>query len=376
MCPSKVFDSRRGGIQISGAVGQVTGDIIGGNKIGLNGEEVRELTRAAASGAVGPLAEKIVDLSRKLGVTQQAASAVLRTLGHEDIPVERLPDTLAEAAAQIVSMQQALSRLSGDDSNLAALKQQAASALDAGAFDDAKRILIVAREREHETSERRRQAAEKARADWLSGLKSEAETCVLLARTALLQRDVAAASAYLEDGLKALAPVDSEQRRTFALAAAGMMERFGERIGRNDALTSAITFYRLALADTQRERSPANWIATHVDLARALITLGNVQGQAPHLNEAVSILRTLMPQTGSDEHPTLAKKIQNDPRASILFLDSSNNYFRHMSRGSINLGTSRPRSLSGVQLIGNVRNSFLVTRCSFLASTQQRKNIL
>ena len=35
---------------------------------GLTPEQVQELTKAAAAGAVGPLANKIVDLSGKLGV--------------------------------------------------------------------------------------------------------------------------------------------------------------------------------------------------------------------------------------------------------------------------------------------------------------------
>ena len=43
--------------------------------------EVQELTKAAAAGAVGPLADRIVDLSNRLGVTQGAALSMLRILG-------------------------------------------------------------------------------------------------------------------------------------------------------------------------------------------------------------------------------------------------------------------------------------------------------
>jgi hypothetical protein len=39
---------------------------------GLTPEQVQELTKAAAAGAVGPLADRIVDLSSRLGVTQGA----------------------------------------------------------------------------------------------------------------------------------------------------------------------------------------------------------------------------------------------------------------------------------------------------------------
>lgn len=75
---------------------------ITGATVGLTGPEVQELTKAAAAGAAGPLAEKIVDLTGRLGLTQGAALAVLRSLGHDDVPVERLPDMLASAVTQIL----------------------------------------------------------------------------------------------------------------------------------------------------------------------------------------------------------------------------------------------------------------------------------
>jgi hypothetical protein len=48
---------------------------------GLTREQVQELTKAAAAGAVGPLAKEIVDLSNRLGVTQGAALSLLRIVG-------------------------------------------------------------------------------------------------------------------------------------------------------------------------------------------------------------------------------------------------------------------------------------------------------
>jgi hypothetical protein len=41
---------------------------ISGATVGLTAPEIHELTKAAAAGAVSPLAVKIVDLSQKLGV--------------------------------------------------------------------------------------------------------------------------------------------------------------------------------------------------------------------------------------------------------------------------------------------------------------------
>jgi hypothetical protein len=75
---------------------------------GLTPEQVQELTKAAVVGATGPLTDKIIDLSQKLGVTQGAALTLLKVLGQQDVPLEQLPQKLAEATAQY---KQAMDRL-------------------------------------------------------------------------------------------------------------------------------------------------------------------------------------------------------------------------------------------------------------------------
>ena len=67
---------------------------------GLTPEQVQELTRAATTGAVGPLTDKIIDLSNRLGVTQGAAVSMLRIIGQQDVALEKLPQKLAEVAEQ------------------------------------------------------------------------------------------------------------------------------------------------------------------------------------------------------------------------------------------------------------------------------------
>jgi hypothetical protein len=67
---------------------------------GLTPDQVQELTKAAAAGAVGPLADKIVDLSKRLGVTEDAALTLLRIIGQRDVPLEQLSQKLTEVANQ------------------------------------------------------------------------------------------------------------------------------------------------------------------------------------------------------------------------------------------------------------------------------------
>src|SRR5215831_17035902 len=99
---------------------------------GLTPEQVQELIKAAAAGAVGPLADKIVDLSGKLGVTQAAAVTMLRIIGQQDVPLERLPQKLAEVAQQYKSAMDRLGALDPQDPVTRDLVAQADTAFKAG----------------------------------------------------------------------------------------------------------------------------------------------------------------------------------------------------------------------------------------------------
>jgi hypothetical protein len=103
--------------------------------------------------------------SQRLGVAQGAALTLLRSLGHDDVPIERLPDALAAATTQILAVRQGLSRRRNDESDTIELRRQAVSALDTGAFEEANRLLYFIRVQEREISEQRRRSADESRAD-------------------------------------------------------------------------------------------------------------------------------------------------------------------------------------------------------------------
>jgi tetratricopeptide (TPR) repeat protein len=275
---------------------------ITGASVGLTGPEVQELMTAAIAGAIG-WAAKIADLTGRLGLTQGAALAVLRSLGHDDVPVERLPDMLASAVTQILTMRQALNRPSNDESDIAGLKRQAVSALDAGAFDEATRLLNVIRTKEREISERRRRAAEEGRADWLAGLQSEADTCALLARAALAQSDAALANAQFEEGLRVLVSADAQARWSYALNAAKVLFDFGDRAGHNDSLAFAISIYRIALAAAPRDRVPLDWAGTQMNLGSVLAMLGERESGTARLEAAVAAYRAALEELTRDRVP-------------------------------------------------------------------------
>jgi hypothetical protein len=100
---------------------------VSGVTLGFSASEVERLVQAATAGIVQQHAAEIERLATKLGATQGAVLGMLRSLGHDDVPVERLLDMLASAATQILTMRQALTSPTNDESATANLKGQAVS---------------------------------------------------------------------------------------------------------------------------------------------------------------------------------------------------------------------------------------------------------
>src|SRR5450631_343299 len=283
-------------------------------------EQLEQLVQAAVSGAVQGHAAQIAELATDLRVTQAAALTILRSLGHDDVPVERLPDMLISATAQILAMREALSRPSNEGSDIAELRRQAVSALDAGRFEEATRLLNVIRTQERDASDRRQRAADDSREDWLAGLEAEAETCALLARAALARHDGVTAFDQFEEGLRVLASADRELRRSYALAAAGALYDLGNLAGLNGALAAAIRLYERALVDAPRARVPLDWAMTQNNLGNALQMLGERAGDKARLEEAVVAYRAALEEWTREHVPLLWAATQHNLGAALLVL--------------------------------------------------------
>src|ERR1035437_8140006 len=79
--------------------------------IGLTPKEVQELVRAASEAQQA----KIDDLSLQFNVTREAVRGFLSILNTSDVPIEKLPQVLAEIAQRHVNMLQRLSPLDPED---------------------------------------------------------------------------------------------------------------------------------------------------------------------------------------------------------------------------------------------------------------------
>ena len=87
---------------------------------GLSPEQVRELTEAA-----GPLTATLVALSKQLGATEEATETLLRIVGEQDVPLERLAETLAKVANDYQRLQTQAAALNPDNPTARDLVKQA-----------------------------------------------------------------------------------------------------------------------------------------------------------------------------------------------------------------------------------------------------------
>jgi hypothetical protein len=136
-------------------------DITGTVNIGLTPEQVKELTEAAARGATGPLTATIVDLSKRLGVTEDATRTLLRIVG-EDVPLERLSETLGRIANDYKRLQAQAAALSPENSTARDLITQAKAAIEAGHLEHAHELLRRATQAQIAATQQARQLRERA----------------------------------------------------------------------------------------------------------------------------------------------------------------------------------------------------------------------
>ena len=100
------------------------------------------MTEAAARGATAPLTAALIDLSKKLGVTEDATRTLLRIVGEQGVPLKRLSQTLAQVAndyRRLLSQVAALDAVLSQDNPVARSSvAQGKVKIETGAFAEAK----------------------------------------------------------------------------------------------------------------------------------------------------------------------------------------------------------------------------------------------
>ncbi|MGB5065735.1 MAG: hypothetical protein WBQ37_18550, partial [Candidatus Competibacter sp.] len=141
------------GIPVTVAADSVTADhgvAAGGDirnntiTIGATPEQVEALVRASNEALRTTYETQVKTLSGQLSVTQDTLASFFQILREQNVPLEKLPDTLATIAQRFREMQERLAVLNPEDPTTKALIEKARAALDAGHYDLADVLLSQA----------------------------------------------------------------------------------------------------------------------------------------------------------------------------------------------------------------------------------------
>jgi CHAT domain-containing protein len=166
------------------------GDISAGRDVnfGLAPEQVKELTEAAARGATGPLTSAIVDLSKRLGITEDATKTLLRIVGEQDVPLERLSETLNRVANDYKRLRRQAAALNPDNPTAKALVEQAKPEIEAGHLGRARDLLREATQVQIAAAQQAYQIQDQARAAGDTQMLGAAQSTAAEADVAMTER--------------------------------------------------------------------------------------------------------------------------------------------------------------------------------------------
>jgi len=281
---------------------------------GFTPEEVQRLTAAAASGAVGPLADKIVDLSNKIGVTQGAAVTMLRILGHQDVPLEKLPQKLAEVAQEYKSAKERLAALNPEDPITGDLVKRANEAFnsDPPRLDVAEELVSQAEQAEIAAAHQAQQLAQQAHTAADQRLLRAAADRGMRGKFAMIRLNYRAAAEHFREAAKLVPSGYPQQKGELLNAEADALHQEGSEHGNNPALVKAIATYRLVSQEQTRDRVPLNWAMTQNNLGIALSTLGERESGTARLEEALAAFRAALEERIRDRAPLDWAATQNN----------------------------------------------------------------
>ncbi|HET7879636.1 MAG TPA: hypothetical protein VFL55_02050 [Acetobacteraceae bacterium] len=278
-------------------------DITGTVTIGLSPEQVKELTEAAARGATGPLTATIVDLSKQLGVTEDAARTLLRIVGEQDVPLERLSETLVRVANDYKRLQAQAAALSPENPTARDLATRAKAEIDAGHLEHAHELLRQATRVQIAAAQQARQLREQAQLAEDRQMLGAAGSTAAEAEVALTERRYAQAADLFDEAARYVPAGHPDDRLGYLNRQADALWRQGDERGDNSALQHAIQIDRRVLEERTRDRVPLQWAATEMNVGNALRILGERESGTARLEEAVAAYQLALEEATRDRAP-------------------------------------------------------------------------
>jgi tetratricopeptide (TPR) repeat protein len=256
---------------------------------GLTPEQLKEVTKAAVAGVTGPLLDRIEDIGKRLGVTEDAAKALLRIVGEQtDVPDERLAEVLTKVVTDYKRLQVQAAALNPDNPTARDLVERAKVAITAGQFADAHQLLSQARQAQIAAAQEALKLRDQAQAAADAQLLGAAASAATEGDLEMTARDYLKAADTFKQAATLVPPGHPDKMADYLGRQAEALFSQGDERGDNAALEGSIQTWQLVLQLRPRDRVPLDWAQTQNDLGNALETLGGRESGTARLEEAVA----------------------------------------------------------------------------------------
>ena len=229
------------------------------------------MTRAAVEGATSPLMDRIENISKRLGVTADAAKTLLRIAGEQaDVSDDRLAQTLTKIANDYKRLQSEVAALNIDNPIAQKLVEHARPEIDAGHFDRADDLLRQAVQAQLAAATEARKLADKAAEAADAQMLGAANATAAQGDMVLTQRRYAQAAELFAQAAAYVPSTKPEERRRYIERQAEALYRLGDEKGKNDALRDAILLYVRLSSEVPPESVQFNWVYNAGNAVRTL----------------------------------------------------------------------------------------------------------
>jgi tetratricopeptide (TPR) repeat protein len=288
---------------------------------GLTPEQLKELTEAAVKGANEPLTHQIVEISRTLSVTEDAAKSLLKIVGEDpNFSEDRLAEALTKAAADYKRLQAQLAALNPDNPSARALVEQAKTEIDTGHFDRAHELLRQATQAQIAAAQQVSKLREQAVAALDAQMLGAASSTAVEGDVALTERHYKEAAELFGQAADYVPNGHPDERNSYVSREAFAFYKQGYDLGDNDALRNAVQLYRIALQGQIRQQVPLDWAKTQASLGRTLAALGEREIGTARLEEAVAAFRAALGEETRERTPLDWAATQTDLGDALVSL--------------------------------------------------------
>jgi tetratricopeptide (TPR) repeat protein len=271
---------------------------------GLTPEQLKQVTEAAVKGATEPLTHQIFEISKTLGVTEDAAKTLLKIVGEDtNVPDEKLAEALSKVAGDYKRVQAQVAALNPDNPIAKALVDEAKPEIDAGHFEHARELLRQATQAQIAAAQEAHKLKEQAQAAEDAQMLGAASSTAAEGDVALTERRYIEAADLFGQAASFVPKSDSSDRGKYLSRQASALYQQGDERGDNEALKSAIEAYGRALAAYPRPQAPLDWAATQMNLGNGLATLGERESGTASLEQAVAAFRAALEERTRERVP-------------------------------------------------------------------------